>query len=337
MPVKSEDLDKVLAIIKDKYGDDTVRRGDEEEELIRIPTGIIQLDSLIGGGFPMGRWVHLYGDFGSGKTLTAMHLIREAQQRGLSCIYYNLEKQYSKPWAESIGVDTSRLEVIEGSEIEKTGEKLDALLGVANIHIIDSVGAGAPMDELAARLDEWSMGLASRTWGKVIRRANTRLDRDDNMIVLINQERAVFGKSGGGKPTGGSQIEYASSLTLQFSKSNYLFRDKYGNLSPDGQKIDKETGRITPDGIDFVVSIKKSRVCDPYGSARLRLEFGTGGHFDEVWALGRLAIINGLIERSGSWYTLPGGERVQGESKVKEYIKNNPEFAQKLRELMING
>ncbi len=333
MPVDPNSLQKALDAIAKTYGAESIRMGDEDEEVIRVPTGIIQLDSLIGGGFPLGRWVHPYGGFGSGKSLTCFHLIKGAQKMGLTCAYYDLEKQYNKGWVESIGVDTSKLLVVEGNEIEPLGEKMDALMGAINIHIVDSVGIGVSVHRQAARLDESRPASAARAWGEVIPRLQSRFDRKNNMIVMVNHAREVFGKPGQEKPVGGSAIEFASSLSLHFSKSSWLFRDAQGNLSETGKKIDEQTGRTTPDGIDLVVSVKKSRVSDPYGSARMRFEFGSGGHFDETWALSRQAIFGGLVARSGSWYTLPNGERVQGESKVRDYIDNTPEFAERLREL----
>ncbi len=332
MPVSEKNLAKALDAIRKEYGEDSIRMGDEDEELIRVPSGIIQLDKLVGGGFPLGRWVHAYGGFGSGKTLTCLHVIREAQAMGLTCAYYDVEKQFNKGWAQSIGVDTSRLHVVEGNEIEKLGEKMDVLLPAINIHVVDSVGAGVSVDQQAARLDESRPASASRAWGKVIPRLQSRFDRKENMIILINQTREVFGKPGQERPTGGSQLEYISSLSLHFSKSSWLFRDKYDNLSENGKKTDAETGRITPDGIDLVVSVKKTRVSEPYGSARMRFEFGSGGKFDEMWALSGYAIFTGVIQNSGSWYTLPDGERVQGESKVRDFIRQNPDFANRLRE-----
>lgn len=336
MPVSEKNLAKALDAIKKAYGEDTIRMGDVDEELVRVPTGIIQLDRLVGGGIPIGRWSHWYGGFGSGKSLTSFHLIKKAQELGLSCAYYDVEKQYNKKWVESIGVDTGSLYVIEGNEIEKLGEKMDVLLPAVNIHIVDSCGAGVSVEQQAAKLEESRMATASRAWGKVIPRIQSRFDRHDNMIILINQTREVFGKPGQEKPTGGALLEYISSLSLHFSKSSWLFKDKYGNLSSNGQKTDAETGRTKPDGMDLVVQVKKSRVSDPYGSARMRFEFGSGGQFDEFWALSGFAIFTGIIEVSGSWYTLPGGDKVQGESKVRDYIRENEEFANHLREAYYN-
>lgn len=337
MAVESKNLGKILEQIKKRYGDESVRMGDDDVDMVRVPTGIPQLDALVGGGFPMGRYVHMYGGFGSGKTLTCWHLIREAQQMGLTCAYYNLEKQYSKAWAEGLGIDVANMPIIEGNVIEEVGTNLEALLGAVNIHVIDSVGVGVSTDELAADVDEWRPGISARAWGKVIRRSMASIDKDDNMIILVNQAREVFGKMGGENPTGGSQIEYASSLSLHFKKSSWLYRDKNDNLSPDGKKKDDETGDIKPAGIDFSVRVKKSRVCDPYGTARLRLEFGTGGHFDDAWAIARAAIFSGEIAKSGSWYTLPDGERVQGTGRLIDYIHENPVWTEKIKEIMKNG
>lgn len=338
MPVDQKNLAKALDAIRKAYGEDIVRLGSEDEdEIARIPTGIIQLDKLIAGGFPLGRWSHIYGPYGSGKSLTSFYAIREAQKMGLSCAYYDAEKQFNKKWVESIGVDTSKLLVFPINEIEKIGETMDTLLPAINVHVLDSVGICVSVLQQAAKLEESPMATASRAWGKVVPRLQSRFDTKENAIILINQSREVFGKPGVEKPTGGSALEYASSLSLAFSKSSWLYRDKNGNLSPDGKNYDEFTGRTKPDGIDLIVSIKKSRVSDPYGSARMRLEFGTGGKFDEIWALSGYAIFSEMVDKAGSWYTLPDGSRVQGESKVRDYIRHNEDFANQIREAYYSG
>lgn len=338
MPVDQRNLAKALDAIRKAYGDDIVMMADEDDdEIARIPTGIMQLDKLIGGGFPLGRWSHIYGPYGSGKSLTSFYVIREAQRMGLSCAYYDAEKQFNKKWVESIGVDTSKLLVFPLNEIEKIGETMDTLLPAINVHVLDSVGICVSVLQQVAKLEESPMATASRAWGKVVPRLQSRFDRKENAIILLNQSREVFGKPGTEKPTGGSALEYASSLSLAFSKSSWLYKDKNGNLSADNKRYDEFTGRTKPDGIDLVVSIKKSRVCDPYGSARMRLEFGTGGKFDEIWVLSGYAIFSEIIKASGSWYTLPDGTKVQGESKVREYIKSNEDFANQIREAYYNG
>jgi recombination protein RecA len=328
-------LEKALAQIKKNYGDESIRYATEHPEITRIPTGIIQLDSIMGGGFPLGRWAHCYGGFASGKTLVSLHLIKNAQQMGYNCAYYDLENQFNKAWASSIGVNINDLLVLDGPIIEETATKLEGLLGAVNVHIIDSVGIGVSQDELAADADEWRPGISSRAWGKLIRRANRYFDKKENMIVLINQTREAFGKMGAENPTGGRAIEYASSMSLHFKKSSWLYRDSKGNLSTEGAKTESVYGDTKPSGIEMQIRVAKSRVGDPLDSARIRLEFGSGGQFDEVWSLVRSAIFNGLVSRNGSWYTLPDGTRVQGENGLRTAFENNLELAQASRKAML--
>jgi hypothetical protein len=69
----------------------------------------------------------------------------------------------------------------------------------------------------------------------------------------------------------------------------------------------------------------------------MRLEFGTGGKFDEIWALSGYAIFSEMVDKAGSWYTLPDGSRVQGESKVRDYIRHDEDFASQIREAYYSG
>lgn len=333
MPVDSKNLDNVLALIKKNLGDDSVRMGDEYPVLKRVPTGLPALDSLIGGGLPLGRWVQFYGGYGSAKTLMCLHTIREAQKMGLTVAYYDIEKQFSKQWAEGVGIDTSKLVVFPQTEMEKIAGIMEASLDAINVHVMDSLGAAVSVDELAAKPEDWLPGINARAWGKFVRRVNHAFDPKENMILMVNQTREVFGKKGSEQPVGGRSISYMSSLDLYFKKSSWLFYDKNGELSETGKKTDEE-GEITPDGLAFKVRINKSRVCEPFGVVNLRLEKGQSGNFDKVWNLARAAIASGLVTRKGAWYELDENTKFQGESALKEYIRSNPEFQAKIQEEM---
>lgn len=333
MPVDQKNLDKALDAIKKQLGEDVARKGSDYPELKRIPTGLPTLDSLIGGGIPLGRWVQFYGGYGSAKTLLSLHTIREAQRLGLNVAYYNAEKQWSQPWAEGIGIDTSKVEVFETNVIEEIGGIMETLMGAVNVHVIDSLGAGVSVDEAAVKPEDWLPGISSRAWGKMIRRANSYFDSNQNTVIMINQTREVFGQKGSETPTGGRAISYISSLDLHFKKTSWLFKDAKGNLSENGKKTNSE-GEITPEGVEFKIRVNKSRICDPFGVAVLRLPFGTGGHFDREWSLTRAAIFHQMVTRKGAWYELDNGEKFQGESALKDYIAETPEFQAKIEEVM---
>jgi recombination protein RecA len=335
MPVDPSKLDLVVGKIKEDYGESSIHKGSDKSPVKRIPTGSLALDYATNGGVPLGRWSHLYGGYMSCKTLTCWNIIANAQKMGLVCAYYNVENQFDKKWVAARGIDTSKLEVVEGTTIEDVGKKLEALLGVVHVHVIDSLAAAISVDELSAKLEEWQMGLAARAWGKVFRRANHRFDDNENAIIMVNQVRDTFGYGGGESPPGGRFIEFMSSCSLYFRKSAWLYLNADGELDPDGAGVINPHGDKQADGMEFVVRVAKSRVGPPLRQARLRLDFSTG-KWDEAWVLAQMAKWSKVVEKTSpksSYYKLPDGvvthdgkETVQGEARLKQVIESSKEL-----------
>lgn len=276
----------------------------------------------------MGRWSHFYGGYSSAKSLTCWNIIREAQAKDLVCVYYNIENQYLESWAKNAGIDTKKLIIVEGTTIEGVGKKLEGLLSVAHVHVLDSLAAAISVDELAAKIDEWQMGLAARAWGKVFRKVNERFDDVENCIIMVNQTRDSFGYGGGELPTGGRFIEYMSSMSLHFRKGGWLFRDANGELVEEGASAGTMSGDKEPEGLEFAIRVQKSRVSPPFRTARLRMDFSLG-KFDEVWSLAKGAKFYNIVERTSeksSYFKLPDGSTVQGEAKLRQAIQANPEL-----------
>jgi len=336
MALETENLEKVLNAIKKQYGESEIHFGSEFPDLKRIPTGSLELDAATFGGIPLGRWCHFHGPPGGAKTLTVWNIIKQAQDMGLSCAYYNIEKQFFPEWVAAKGIDLKKLHVVEGTTIEDVGAKLESLLGVINVHALDSLAAAVSVDELAGKTEEWLPGIQARAWGKVLRRANERFDDNDNAVILVNQTRQAFGKFGGGEePTSGRAVEYISSMSLQFKKSHWLFRDANGVLQQEGSNKDTLTGDSDPEGMEFQIRVAKSRVCKPFGTARMRLDFDTG-NFDLLWELTKAAAYSGVAERAGSWYSV-NGERVQGERKLRELIEKDSDLQEAIKAAILNG
>ena len=247
MPIDPHNLQKVLDAITKQYGVGEIHYATDYPKLVRIPTGSLELDAATYGGIPLGRWSHFYGPPGGAKTLTCWNIIKQAQDMGLTCAYYNIEKQFLAEWVEKKGIDLSKLHVVEGTKIENIGAKLEALLGVINVHVLDSLAPAISTDELASKSEEWLPGIQARAWGKVIRRANERFDNKENAVILVNQTRQVFGKfMGSEEPTSGRAVEYISSMTLQFKKSHWLFKDDNDVLQEGGSNKDTLTGDSDP-------------------------------------------------------------------------------------------
>lgn len=325
MPVDPSTLDKTLEAIRRAYGENVVRTGAEKPIVTRIPTGSLVLDWATGGGFPLGRWCHFYGGYMSAKTLTAWNMIKSAQDMGLSCAYYNAENQFDPVWAAAKGIDLDKLLVIDRTKIEDIGEALETLLGSVNVHVVDSIGAAVSADELAGDIRDWNPGIAARSWGKALRRANDRFDDEQNTILLINHAKDSFGRMGGEEAGGPKLIRFYSSLDLHFKRSSWLYYDKNGILTTDGEKKNSLTGDIEPDGLEFQVRNAKSRIGGIFRSARFRLDFESG-EYDHLWVLARAASFFGVLERKGAWYTLPSGDKVQGENGVRDALMNDADL-----------
>lgn len=324
MPVDVDSYDRVAAKIKEMYGDASIRKGSDSPVVDRISTGSLELDFATGGGIPIGRFSRFYGGYSSGKTLTCMNVIKNAQQmrneqfpNGMKVAYYNIEKQYDRLHFENAGIDVDALEVIEGTTIEETGTKLEALVGAVHLHILDSLSSAISIDELKANLEDWQMGLAARAWGKVLRRALERFDHHENTIILVDQVRDVFG-SGGEEPPGGRFIEHTSSMSLYFRKGSWLFYNEKGVLDPDAKQTMGLSESVEADGVEMQVRVNKSRVCRPLRTARPRLDLQTM-EFDRLNELAKIARFFDLARRSGSWYEINGVRR-QGLHGLREII-----------------
>lgn len=334
MSIDESRLEATLDKIRSQYGEASVRKVGGNSQIERISSGDVMLDWATGGGFPMGRWIHCYGAYSSAKTLTSWNVIRNAQEKGLTCVYYNIEKQFDEEWVQKWGVDIDKLIVIDGAKIEDLGTKMESLLGVANVHIIDSIAQAVSQDELAGETGDWLPGIAARSWGKVLRRANDKFDDRNNMVIMINQTRDMFGRGGGEVATGGRMIEYLSSLSLHFRRSSWLYKDKNGIMQDDGNNTDTMTGDKEPEGIEFQVRVPKSRVSTPFRTARIRFDFEEC-KFDELWALTRAAIHLKAVTRGGSWYTLPDGSKVQGENGLRAALLADDDFRKSVTDKLI--
>lgn len=311
MPVEHENFNEVLNKISRKYEDD-IRMGDRYENPPRISTGSLELDAAMGGGIPQGRFSRFYGGYHSCKTLTALNVIAEAQKLGLSCAYYNIEKQYDPEFAKIRGVQPEKLAIVEGTTIEEIGDKMEALFSVVHIHIIDSCTIAVSEDELNADVRDWRPGLSARAWGKVFRRLNERFDHHEHTVLLLDQVRANFKPGGGEIAAGGNILDHQSSMTAHFRKGKWLYYDNNGNLHEKGNKEEGMSGQVEPAGQEIKVRVDKSRVGRPLLTATMWLDFQTLKFDDDFEYLkaGKHFEIFRKTSEKGTWFEY-GGTKYQ--------------------------
>jgi recombination protein RecA len=328
VPVDSSALARDIEAIEKKYGKGSIVKGNPELEIPRIPTGSLELDYITGGGIPIGRYSRFYGGYMSAKTLTCWNVIREAQKMGLTCAYYDIEKQFDPAFVARLGVNVDDLYVVEGSIMEEVGAKLETLLGSIHLHVLDSCSMAVSTDELNMKMEDWGRALSARVWGKIFRKVHDKFDKNENVVILVDQVRVNLNANGAEEPPGGKMLNFQSSLNLQFKRSSWLYRKEDGTLSDKGTK-EGLSGDKEPDGVEILVRTVKSRIGRAFRPARLRLDLDTG-KFDQDFELVKSAVYFNVVEQKGSWFVLPNGESVQGANGLRQAILQDTELREQV-------
>lgn len=368
MPVNKEYAKDLAAAIEKQYGKGTFHSGAESKRVTRIPTGSFELDYATGGGIPMGKISSFWGNYSSGKTLMMLNIMKNAQNihifgemmldskiegirnqgeqilemfpDGMSVVYYNVEMVWDKDFAEKVGVDNEKVFIVEGSRIEDIGTICSSLLGAYNLHCIDSISEGTSVDELNSDISDWHMGIKTRVWNKVLDHVKDKMDLYENSLLFTRQVTANFNSPRGGiMPKGGNKMDHTIGMQVEFKRGGWLF-NRDGELKPEAEQSPKTlSGKAEADGFEIIARVDKSRVGRPFRTAHMQIDFNRLG-VDHDYELAKAAIFFGLVEKSGSWYTLPDGiqfdgkNKVQGKPKIAKAIAENPDFKKQVIDTM---
>lgn len=339
MPVDPAKYEEAAAAIRKRYGQSAVSSANSAPSVARIPTGSIELDYATGGGVPIGRFSRFYGGYSSGKSLACWNVIKNAQENGLLCAYYDAEKQFDPNFVARLGVDIDKLIIVEGSIIEDICLKMEALMGSVHLHVVDSASQCISIHEMEADLEKERMGGSARFWSAGLKRVSEMMEAtpDGNTVILVDQVRDVFGMPGANpKPPGGRFIEHLSSMSLFFRRGTWLYRDPDGILTDDSQKKATLSGLAEADGIETQIRVEKSRVCRPFRSARVRIDF-RDMQYDLGFELSKASVFFGVVERNGAWFTIPGGDKFQGEKRLRQAILDDADLQSTIREAVANA
>lgn len=311
---KKTKTELAIAALDKKYGKNTViKLGDHplSQEVEVIPTGSIQLDLATGiGGVPRGRIVELLGWESSGKTTTALHIIAEAQKKGLQCGYIDVEHTFDAGYAESIGVDVEALYLAQPRTAEEALQIANDLTntGEFGVIVIDSVAALVPKKELEGEMGASTIGIQSRLMGQAMRKLTAIADINNTLLIFINQLREKIGVLFGSPETtaGGNALKFYASMRFDIRKS-----------------LDLENELNT-----MRIKIIKNKMAPPFGKATIDVLWGVG--YDKVRDLIDLGVEMGIISKAGSWYAYGEDKIGQGLDKVRELFESNPELVQEI-------
>ena len=313
---KTKALEVAISQIERSFGKGAIMKlgtAEVTEGIQAIPTGSIALDIATGiGGYPRGRVVEVFGPESSGKTTLALHAIAEAQKAGGVAAFIDAEHALDINYARKLGVKVEDLLVSQPDTGEQALEVAEALVrsGAVDIIVIDSVAALVPKAEIEGEMGDSLPGLQARLMSQAMRKLTAAISKSLTTIIFINQIRMKIGVMFGNPETttGGTALKFYSSMRLDIRKIDNL-------------KENQETvgGRVR-------VKVVKNKVAPPFKQAEFDIYFNEG--ISRVGELVDVGVDNGIIEKSGAWYSFSGSRIGQGRENVKEFLRNNPDISE---------
>jgi recombination protein RecA len=310
-------LDVALAQIDKQFGKGSVMRlGERAATPIEvIPTGSIALDVALGiGGLPRGRVVEIYGPESSGKTTVALHAVANAQAGGGVAAFIDAEHALDPEYARALGVDTDALLVSQPDTGEQALEIADMLIrsGALDVIVIDSVAALVPRAEIEGEMGDSHVGLQARLMSQALRKITGALSNSGTTAIFINQLREKIGVMFGSPETttGGRALKFYASIRLDVRRIETL-----------------------KDGTDAVgnrtrVKVVKNKVAPPFKQAEFDIVYGQG--ISREGSLIDVGVEQGLIKKSGAWYTYQSDQLGQGKENVRNFLRDNPDLADEI-------
>ena len=293
-----------------KLGDDAV-----PTDVPVVSTGSLALDLALGvGGVPRGRVVEIYGPESSGKTTLSLQIVAEAQKQGGVCAFVDAEHALDTGYAKKLGVKLDDLLVAQPDHGEQALEIAETLVrsGAVDVLVVDSVAALVPRAELEGDMGDPQMGLQARLMSQALRKLTATIARSKTIVVFINQIRMKIGVMFGNPETttGGNALKFYASVRMDIRR--------IGAIKQGDDVIGSRTR----------VKVVKNKVAPPFREAEFDILYGQGiSREGEVIDLGS---DDGLLEKSGSWYSYQGERIGQGRENAKEYLREHPEIAARI-------
>jgi recombination protein RecA len=316
-PDREKALEAALAQIDKNFGKGSVMRlGDQTRAPIdTISTSSIALDDALGiGGLPRGRVVEIYGPESSGKTTVALHAVASAQKNGGIAAFIDAEHALDPVYAAKLGVDTDALLVSQPDTGEQALEIMDMLVGsgAVDIVVIDSVAALVPRAEIEGDMGDSHVGLQARLMSQALRKITGRLSSTKTTAIFINQLREKIGVFFGSPETttGGKALKFYASVRI------------------DIRRIETLKDGANPVGNRTRAKIVKNKMAPPFKQAEFDILYGEG--ISREGGLIDMGVDNGLVRKSGAWFTYDGDQLGQGKENARQFLKDNPDLADEL-------
>ena len=317
---KDKALNLVLGQIERNFGRGSIMRlGDASKMKVEtISTGALTLDLALGGGYPKGRVVEVYGPESSGKTTLTLHAIAEVQKNGGVAAFVDAEHALDPVYAASLGVDIENLLVSQPDTGEMALEIVDQLIrsSAVDLVVVDSVAALTPRAEIEGEMGDHVIGSQARLMSQAMRKITGNIGKSGCTVIFLNQLRLKIGVTYGNPETttGGNALKFYASIRLDIRRIQTLKRgtEEYG--------------------IRAKVKVAKNKVAPPFRIAEFDILFGKG--ISTTGCLLDLAEETNIIIRRGAWYSYEGENIGQGRDNTIIWLDQNLEIRNKVESIV---
>ena len=316
---KLKSLETTISQIERNFGKGSVMRLGEREvvEIDAISSGSLSLDVALGiGGLPKGRIVEIYGPESSGKTTLALHVIAEAQKKDGTCAFIDAEHALDPIYAKKLGVNTDDMLISQPDNGEQALEIADTLVNsnAIDVLVIDSVAALVPRAEIEGDMGDSHMGLHARLMSQALRKLTGSISRSQSLVIFINQIRQKIGVMFGNPETttGGNALKFYASVRMDIRR--------IGAIKDRDEVIGNQTR----------VKIVKNKLAPPFKTVEFDIMYGEG--ISKTGEILDLASKEGIVEKSGAWYSYNGDRIGQGRENAKTFLQENPNIANEIEE-----
>jgi recombination protein RecA len=296
--------------INKQFGDGAIRRlGDTKTvDVELINSGALSLDLALGGGYPKGRIVEIYGPESSGKTTLTLHAIAEIQKQGGTAAFVDAEHALDPAYARRLGVDTDNLLVAQPDNGEQALEIVETLVrsNAVDLVVVDSVAALVPQAEIEGEMGDSHMGLQARLMSQALRKLTGIINKSKTIVIFINQIRMKIGVMFGNPETttGGNALKFYASVRMDIRRTGQI---------KSGEDI---IGNRTK------VKIVKNKIAPPFRAAEFDIMYNEG--ISRTGDVLDLAVTHGIVDKSGAWFGYGEGKIGQGREASKQYLSDNP-------------
>ena len=313
---KGQALSMAMDQIQKQFGTGSIMRlGDKHRAAVEtFSSGSLSLDLALGGGYPKGRIVEIYGPESSGKTTLTLHAIAEVQKKGGTAAFIDAEHALDPAYAKKLGVDTENLFVSQPDTGEQALEIAETLVrsSAVDLVVVDSVAALVPKAEIDGEMGDSHMGLQARLMSQALRKLTAIISKSNTTVIFINQIRMKIGVMFGNPETttGGNALKFYASVRLDIRRSSQI---KNGD-----DIIGNETR----------VKVVKNKIAPPFRVAEFDIMYNEGISY--TGDLLMLGLKYGIMTRAGAWVGYGGENIAQGKEAAKVYLKENPQVAKEV-------